>query len=95
MTKQRPCQFCGEIETLTGQGKFREDIGEYEWYSSDHDCPKRKEQLKSMAKDLGRLGGFATSKKYGKKHFSEAGKKGMAKRWGKKVEALERVNATK
>lgn len=43
------------------------------------------------AQQLGSLGGKATVKKYGKKHFSEAGKKGMAKRWGKKAEALERV----
>lgn len=36
------------------------------------------------AQSLGKLGGKATTKKYGKKHFSEAGKKGMAKRWAKK-----------
>ena len=33
---------------------------------------------------FGRLGGEATARKYGKKHFSDAGKKGMAKRWGTK-----------
>lgn len=35
------------------------------------------------AKKLGKRGGQATSKKYGKEHFSEAGKKGMKVRWGK------------
>ena len=35
---------------------------------------------------LGSLGGKSTAKKYGVKHFSEAGKKGMAKRWGNKNE---------
>ena len=33
------------------------------------------------AQELGKLGGEATAKKHGKKHFSDAGKKGMAKRW--------------
>jgi hypothetical protein len=36
-----------------------------------------------IAKQLGKLGGLATKKKYGKKHFSEAGKLGMKKRWKK------------
>lgn len=35
------------------------------------------------AKRLGELGGLATKKKYGKKHFSNAGKLGMKKRWSK------------
>lgn len=38
-----------------------------------------------IAKQLGKSGGKKTLKKYGRKHFSEAGKKGMAKRWGKKL----------
>lgn len=37
----------------------------------------------SAAQILGNLGGEKTSLLLGKKHFSEAGKKGMAKRWGK------------
>ena len=36
------------------------------------------------AQELGKLGGQKTAKKHGKKHFSEAGKKGMAKRWKNK-----------
>ena len=36
------------------------------------------------AKSLGSLGGKATLEKYGKEHFSNAGKKGAEKRWGKK-----------
>ncbi len=39
---------------------------------------------KIMASLLGRKGGQATSKKYGKKHYSQIGKKGMLKRWGGK-----------
>ncbi len=35
-----------------------------------------------IAKQLGKRGGAATKRKYGRKHFSEAGKKGMARRWG-------------
>lgn len=34
------------------------------------------------AVSLGKLGGVATASKHGKKHFSEAGKKGNATRWG-------------
>lgn len=35
-------------------------------------------------KTAGKKGGLSTLKKYGKKHFSTAGRKGMAKRWKKK-----------
>lgn len=37
--------------------------------------------INEAASKLGKLGGSATLKKHGKKHFSEAGTKGMAKRW--------------
>lgn len=37
-----------------------------------------------IAKQLGSLGGKKTVAKYGKKHFSDAGKKSALKRWGKK-----------
>jgi hypothetical protein len=40
--------------------------------------------ISELAKKLGSLGGNKTKKKYGKKHFSDIGKKGMKKRWGKK-----------
>lgn len=36
----------------------------------------------------GKLGGDITKKKYGQKHFSNAGKKGMEARWGKKKEKI-------
>jgi hypothetical protein len=46
-----------------------------------------------VAKHFGRIGGNTTLKKHGVKHFSEAGKKGMAKRWGlKKVNRLQDVS---
>ncbi len=35
-----------------------------------------------IAQELGKRGGQATASRHGKAHFSEAGKKGMAKRWG-------------
>ena len=35
------------------------------------------------AVSLGKRGGAKTASLYGAKHFSDAGKKGMAKRWGK------------
>lgn len=41
--------------------------------------------MNKSAQKLGKLGGKATKKKYGSKHFSDAGKKGAEKRW-KKVE---------
>jgi hypothetical protein len=34
-------------------------------------------------KEAGKIGGLATLTKYGKKHFSDAGKRGMEKRWKK------------
>lgn len=37
-----------------------------------------------MFKKAGAKGGRATMKKYGRDHFSDAGKKGAIKRWGKK-----------
>lgn len=38
------------------------------------------------AKEIGQLGGRKTAQRHGKQHFSEAGKKGAAKRWGKRKE---------
>ena len=40
--------------------------------------------MNKNAQELGKLGGKATAKKYGKEHFSKAGKKGNERRWGKK-----------
>lgn len=82
-TKKSICEFCGKEITLVGQGRWREDIQECEWYTTDHKCSKGKKQLNEMAKQLGTLGGLATKSKYGVKHYSEAGKKGMKARWGK------------
>jgi hypothetical protein len=39
--------------------------------------------ISRYAVQTGKQGGNVTKRKYGSKHFSEAGKKGMAKRWGK------------
>lgn len=41
-------------------------------------------QISEAAAAMGRKGGKAKLKKYGKKHYSEMGKKGMETRWGKK-----------
>lgn len=57
---------------------------EMAWHTKEED-----EALKRRVGQLmGALGGNATAKKYGAKHFSEAGKKGMAKRWGDKKQSL-------
>ena len=44
---------------------------------------KSQNELSEMAKELGKRGGQKTASLHGKKHFSKAGKKGAAKRWGK------------
>lgn len=46
------------------------------------------------AQKLGSLGGKSTAKKYGSKHYSEAGKKGMEKRWGNKTNEYQTENLT-
>jgi hypothetical protein len=43
------------------------------------------------AQQLGKLGGKSTAKKHGKKHFSNAGKKGMAIRWYKATLDIEKL----
>lgn len=45
-------------------------------------------EIELAAKKLGKKGGETTAKKYGKSHYSEAGKKGALKRWG--VKSLEK-----
>lgn len=47
---------------------------------------KEKKQNDSPAAQLGRLGGKAYVKKYGKKSMKALGKLGAEKRWGKKEE---------
>lgn len=47
------------------------------------DCMDWEGTMSFCLKSIGKKGGEATVKKYGKKHFSEAGKKGMKARWGK------------
>ena len=39
--------------------------------------------MNKAAQELGKKGGQKTASLHGKKHFSDAGKKGMAKRWAK------------
>ena len=43
-----------------------------------------KKTISEAAAAMGRKGAAAKLKKYGKEHYSEMGKKGMASRWGKK-----------
>lgn len=38
-------------------------------------------EINEAAQLLGKKGGNTTKKKYGSKHYSEAGKKGMDARW--------------
>ena len=59
-TKTSVCFFCGERITLIGKGKFREDIQEYEWYTSNHTCKKQKEArviAETHRKAMSRWGG--------------------------------------
>lgn len=42
--------------------------------------------IKAHYSSIGRKGGRAKKRKYGKKVFSEMGKKGAAKRWNKAVD---------
>jgi hypothetical protein len=46
-------------------------------------------ELKEIASRFGRMGGTAKKKKYGVTVFSDMGKKGAIKRWGKKKEKTE------
>jgi hypothetical protein len=48
-------------------------------------CPhcKREITLSDAGKILGKIGGSVTKTRYGKEHFSELGKRGMASRWKK------------
>jgi hypothetical protein len=41
------------------------------------------EKVKNHLTQIGKIGGNVTIKRYGKKHLSDLGKKGAAKRWGK------------
>jgi len=43
------------------------------------------EETRKAAKLFAKMGGEALKKKLGHKHFSEMGKKGSAKRWGKQT----------
>lgn len=74
------CPLCGEETKQKGMGEYDEKTQLYEWYQSDHKCPRMGE----ASRMLGALGGKMTKMLHGKKHFSEAGKKGMARRWGTK-----------
>jgi hypothetical protein len=40
-------------------------------------------------KECGKLGGLKTKKLYGYSHFSLLGKRGMKKRWAKKLSTLQ------
>jgi hypothetical protein len=50
----------------------------------DECSKKRMTNISKAAQRLGRKGGKKTSALDGNIHFSEAGKKGMMKRWGKR-----------
>jgi len=42
------------------------------------------EELEQYKQMIAKSGGLKTLEKYGKSHYSDMGKKGMKKRWGKK-----------
>jgi len=43
----------------------------------------KKKKISNPAAELGRMGGNAVVKKYGKEYMKELGKKAAKKRWGK------------
>jgi hypothetical protein len=55
------------------------------------------DEIVALFRKFGKQGGDTTKKRHGSKHFSAAGKIGMAKRWGKMAKATDstRVIATK
>lgn len=77
------CPNCGKEEMREAKRQWCDCYNppfEMAWHSKAED-----EALeRRIRKIMGGIGGKATAKKYGRKHFSEAGKKGMAKRWGNK-----------
>ena len=48
--------------------------------------------LSAIAQQLGKRGGETTKRKYGSQHFSTAGKRGMAKRWGTRKQTKNKKN---
>jgi general stress protein YciG len=44
---------------------------------------KQHNNIKDYLSVIGKKGGSTTKKRHGSKHFSDAGKKGAAKRWNK------------
>ena len=46
---------------------------------------KELEIARKVGREFGSIGGKSTLKRHGKKHFSEAGRKGALKRWGIKL----------
>ena len=52
------------------------------------------DEVVELFRQFGKQGGDATKKRYGRKHFSEAGKIGMAKRWGKKKKTIASEHRT-
>jgi hypothetical protein len=51
------------------------------------------EEFKKAITYFASLGGKATRQKYGKAHYSEIGKRGMASRWGKRKQTETEGNA--
>lgn len=76
------CPNCGK-EEIRPMGKQWCDCYEPPFEMAPHSKKRDEELRKQAAAFIGALGGKRTMKKYGSKHFSDAGKKGMAKRWAK------------
>jgi hypothetical protein len=76
---------------MFGDGELTGSILKSKWFNSFvvvgniYEHPSLlKHDISAIAKKLGQRGGKKTVELHGKKHFSEAGKRGMAKRWKKR-----------
>lgn len=69
--------------------KINSLTNEYAKTEADKQILKLELETLVIQAQLGQLGGLMTAKKYGSKHYSEAGKKGMEKRWGKSNNLLK------
>lgn len=77
------CPNC-DTEKMLEPGRHWCDCFNPPFEMAPHSRAEDKALEHRVASMMGALGGKATAKKYGKQHFSNAGKKGMEKRWGKK-----------
>lgn len=90
MQVKQKCHTCGQmVYWIFGVGR-NGSLGFCEYCATDKQVEHSK-SLKQLneerARGLGKLGGQATKKKYGKEHYQKLAKNMNEKRWGKKLES--------